>query len=331
MKKEDNCLNIFRLLSAFQVAFFHITYHLNILTPKYLNDVIAYFQGVPFFFMISGYLIYFSLERSKNYKEYIKKRFFRIYPELWLCIVLELISIICLYKITNIKYFIIFGITQATFFQFYTPQILRNYGCGTPNGSLWTICVLIQFYLIAYLLKKYLKNKNVIKHIIIIFFTLIFSTFGFYFKDIIPEIVIKLYSQSIFNYLYLFIIGMFIAKYNNKIIPVVKKYYLLFILISIISYIIKVDISNTSYGILIPTLYFISVLGFSYKFPKLNIKTDLSYGIYLYHMIIVNIFITYKLTKSIIYLIIVLVITVILAKTSQIISKKITSKIKKII
>ena len=110
---------------------------------------------------------------------------------------------------------------------------------------------------------------------------------------------------------------MLIAKYSDKILPILKKHYLLFLLISIISYIIKVDIPNSSYGIIIPVTYFLSVLGFSYKFPKLNINTDLSYGIYLYHMIIVNIFITFKLTNHIIYIFIVLLISIILAKISQ--------------
>ena len=45
-------------------------------------------------------------------------------------------------------YFILFIFCQSSIFQFWTPNFLRGYGCGTPNGSLWTIGILIQFYII---------------------------------------------------------------------------------------------------------------------------------------------------------------------------------------
>lgn len=322
----DNCLNIFRLLSAIRVFCFHAIEHLDITVPNYITSIIGFFQGVPFFFIVSGFLIYFSIERSKNYKGYLKKRFFRIYPELWLCVILELLSIICLYDITNFGYFILFGLTQATIFQFWTPNILRNYGCGTPNGSLWTMCVLIQFYLIAYHLKKYLDKKRLFKSIIIVGISLLLSFIKFYFKDNLPEIIIKLYSQSILNYLYLFIIGMLIAKYSDKLLPILKKYYYIFVLLFAIVYFAQIDIKNNAYGIIIPTVYFVAVIGFSYRFPMLNIKSDLSYGIYLYHMVVINIFMTFNLINNKYYMFIAFAITIVLAKASQMISKSISQK-----
>ena len=45
-------------------------------------------------------------------------------------------------------------------FQFWTPEALRGFGCGTPNGSLWTISVIVQFYIVAWFLKKLTRKKS---------------------------------------------------------------------------------------------------------------------------------------------------------------------------
>ena len=59
---------------------------------------------------------------------------------------------------------------QITIFQYYTPNLLRNFGVGTPNGSLWTIPVELEFYiLLHYCPKKFswtyfkLLNINVLR------------------------------------------------------------------------------------------------------------------------------------------------------------------------
>jgi peptidoglycan/LPS O-acetylase OafA/YrhL len=43
--------------------------------------------------------------------------------------------------------------------------------------------------------------------------------------------------------------------------------------------------------------------GFAYAFPKLNIRIDISYGIYLYHMVVINVFVQLGLTDRFVYLV----------------------------
>ena len=89
------------------------------------------------------------------------KRFWRIYPELWVAVAVEIIVLLLLYRQPiNWPQMGLFTFGQATIFQFWTPDFLRGYGCGTPNGALWTITVLIQFYFCAYLIYKWLHNKK---------------------------------------------------------------------------------------------------------------------------------------------------------------------------
>lgn len=141
--RRNNCINTIRLIAALQVAYGHITYHMGVTMPQWVEIIFGYFQGVPIFFLLSGFLIWDSVERSSNYPDYLKKRFWRIYPELWLGIFVEIVAIIILYGIPNIKQFVLFTVSQSTILQFWTPDSLRGYGCGSPNGALWTICVLI--------------------------------------------------------------------------------------------------------------------------------------------------------------------------------------------
>lgn len=98
MERASNCLNLVRLAAAFQVMFGHMIEHLGLPISGAVLRSAYFLRGVPIFFVISGFLIWFSIERSKSYGQYIKKRFLRIYPELWTAVLIELIVLIIFYE-----------------------------------------------------------------------------------------------------------------------------------------------------------------------------------------------------------------------------------------
>lgn len=73
--RKTNCINLIRLIAALQVMYGHIIVHMEIPNYEIINRVFGYFLGVPIFFILSGFLIWNSIERSKSYLEYIKKEF----------------------------------------------------------------------------------------------------------------------------------------------------------------------------------------------------------------------------------------------------------------
>ena len=87
---KNDCLNTIRLLAAIEVLYVHTLGHLGIGEIPLLSDFIHFFSGVPIFFTMSGFLIWWSVGRSKNFGEYLRKRFWRIYPELWVAVAFEL-------------------------------------------------------------------------------------------------------------------------------------------------------------------------------------------------------------------------------------------------
>ena len=267
--------------------------------------------------MLSGYLIWQSVERSHNYKSYLYKRFRRIYPELWLAVALEIIVMLALYEdhvpVGNLLLFIV---AQSSFFQFWTPGSLRDYGCGTPNGALWTICVLVQFYVCVWFIYKLLHKKKGSIWLFGIIGALLLAFLMQGTETFMPEILYKLLTQTVFFYLWMFLLGALIAEYKEKLLPIFKKYWLLILLLLTVYRMCSIKIPTPNYDIINTTFAFCGWVGFAYSFPRLNIKTDISYGIYIYHMTVVNAMIELGCSGNAFSVILALVITCLLAAIS---------------
>lgn len=302
MKKIPNSINTLRHLAAFQVMWGHMIVHLNVNFPvlgggfkldQIISSVLYFFMGVPLFFFLSGYLIWFSIKRTSNTKEYFIKRFLRIYPELWFAIIIEIITIIIFYK-EKIEWskLGLFLFSQSTIFQFWTPGFLREYGCGTPNGSLWTICVTVQFYIFIWIIRKFLYRRKLSFWVLSTFLLMMVSAYTEIIEGLIPDIFYKLYCQTIVQYLWIFWLGILVAEHVEKILPLLKKYWWLSIVVFIVWNIIKIDVYARGYPIFMVTISCLGCLGGAYAIPKLNIKKDISYALFIYHMIFVNVMIS---------------------------------------
>ena len=309
-----DCLNTIRLLAAIEVLYGHTFAHLEIDAIPVLGDFIHFFHGVPIFFTMSGFLIWWSIGRSRSFGEYLKKRFWRIFPELWVAVLVELIVLFLLYhEPINWPQFGAFAITQGTIFQFWTPDCLRGYGCGCPNGALWTVCVLIQFYFFAYFIYKGLHGKKLWVWFAAISLALAISLASPVIRGHLPETIGKLYGQTLLPYLWMFLCASLVAEKKDVMIPFLKKWWWAFVVVLLMKkYIIHWDI-DASYAIFGTLLLFLGMIGFAYSFPKLNIKTDISYGVYIYHMTVVNALITFGLFHNPWLFVLVLVVTCLLA------------------
>lgn len=195
----DNSLLLVKYIMTIIVIINHCMTHYNI--SSYNIGISA----VPIFFSISGFTLYLSLEKKGNSKQYFKKRILRIFPELWLTVILGSIIIVLQYpNVLKEREFYAFNLTQATFFQFWTPGCLSMYGCGVPNGALWTICVTLQFYILLYIFYPYIKKNTFKKDILILIVLIIINPCFSYLQYCLPEIMYKLVCQTIVPFMYMF-------------------------------------------------------------------------------------------------------------------------------
>lgn len=291
---ENNIFDIIRYYAMLQVMINHMAEHFKLQLPAVLQALIK-FQGVVILFALSGYLTAASLDRDSmngdiDKPKFLKKRFFRIFPEYWLCVLINTVVIFVLYSPKpNLKEGLIYVITQFGCLNFYTGEWLRGYGVGAPNGSLWTILVELEFYVIILLIWKWLRNKGIIT------WTLLLVVFaGMNYLSAIsgnPELlIIKLINCSIIPYLYMFMIGCFFYRFREKIFNYDSRLIAIIGVFFIAMYYLGDGLISGSY---LPLLSGISLAAmtiiFGYLFKiKLRAKTDITYGTYLYHMVVVN-------------------------------------------
>lgn len=325
-----NSLNTVRFLAAFNVFYGHAITHMNIIMPRYLNDFVSFFNGVPLFFAISGFLIWRSVGNSNSFIDYSKKRFWRLYPELWVAVVVEIVVLLLLYDhYIDWGKLILFALGQGTLFQFWTPDFLRDYGCGCPNGALATIGVLIQFYIIFYFFHKYLRNSNTRKWIILILLFVGISLCTPIIETKLPLVVYKLYCQTFIPFFWLFLVGAFVSYKYDTFIPMIKNYWYLFILIALFFYLSGFDIKGLRYGVFSSIFVFVGMLGFAYRFPQLNIKKDITYAFFIYHMTVINAMIVLGYSSRPQYLIMSAILSIIISYISTETVGKYSMKMKK--
>ncbi|MCW2545103.1 MAG: hypothetical protein JWM40_2655 [Frankiales bacterium] len=152
-----NNFDLIRLAAALQVVLYHGTTVFQVHLPRALHVALYSFPGVPIFFVVSGFLITGSLMRRPSVRQYALARVLRIYPGLWLCfaftvavaLVADAIGPGFLVSASGVSWIV----TQLTIAKG-TPSELATFGTGTMNDSLWTIVVELQFYVIALGLMK---------------------------------------------------------------------------------------------------------------------------------------------------------------------------------
>ncbi|CAM4197514.1 acyltransferase [Cytophagaceae bacterium 50C-KIRBA] len=323
-----NNFNLIRIFAAFQVALAHSGSHLGIKFPAGF-EIMSLFPGVPIFFTVSGFLIANSFYRNPHWKEYFINRIVRIFPGLWFCFIVLLLGLFATRVLTVetlfSSYFWRWVICQVSFFQFYTPDFLRTWGVGTPNGSLWTIPVEIQFY--AFLPGIYFVHKSLSKWNWQIFCTfLIVAVIGlnYFYQTLDPNLIFaKLYHITLAPFLAYFLFGYFSFIFWEHIRLWVEGKFLIWaviygVYIGIVYF--KLDLYDGSYypnvfGWISSIILSMLVLSAAFSNRALSDKilkgNDLSYGIYLYHMVVVNFIIDLKVTSNRLFL--ALSITFILA------------------
>ncbi len=304
---HHNNFDLIRLVAAAQVAVIHICEHLNIHLGKF-GDVLQLFPGVPIFFFVSGFLVSGSWERSRDLAKYTRNRALRIFPALWMCFA---VSVLLAAMFVDIPWtdpqFATWVAAQVSIGQFYNPEFLRGFGVGTLNGSLWTIPVELQFYIVLpvfYLLAA--KMGRWLFYALTIGAISVHTVFVTQFAGSDATLV-KLFGVSFLPWVGFFLFGVIAQQHwghLSRFFVGKVLYWLAAYLASAaaLSFVPGLIITGNSIGSQSAILLFGVVLSAAYTGPQLARRllggNDVSYGLYLYHMPIVNAVITMKLSSS---------------------------------
>lgn len=314
----NNCFDLLRLYSAFYVMTTHIMRHIRL---EEISKRFTWWNGVVILFCISGFLVPASMERSKGAWEFIKKRVLRIIPSLWVCIIIGVVIAAMFCGFTFDKTFAIWFSGQLGFIRdFPQPDFISNFGGGNFNGSLWTIIFTVQFYLITAAIYKFMKNRKIGVWIFVLALSMILNLIVPYLQQTLPETGRIIISHTCLPYFYMYFAGWFIYRYRDKIVPILSKTKILCIILFVARgiYCEVFDVRVGEYQDMIMVLLLcMMTIGFGYSFGKIRFKFDLSYGLYLYHMIVVDVFVQVGWVKDTKYIIAVYVLSLICSLASH--------------
>ena len=336
-----NNFDLLRLAAALQVVANHTIEELQIHQSVILSKMLHFsqlFPGVPIFFFISGFLISKSYESNHRLGEYAQNRMLRLYPGLVICVSVSFIFIyLSGYMATTNAGIFDWGLlylAKTTVVQFYNPDFMRAYGDGVLNGSLWTITVEIQFYILVPIIYTLFNLKNA-AHTNLIIVTLIllfllvnraYANIPFEYHDTASY---KLLRISFLPWFYMFLFGIFAQKnfsllhklLANNFVPIFVVYCLTAYIAS--SY--KLSFSNNISPVFFVPLA-ITAFSFAYSFSGISKKllrgNDISYGTYIYHMPVVNVMLYTGFHGSLSSALCAFLITIILALASWLLIEK---------
>jgi peptidoglycan/LPS O-acetylase OafA/YrhL len=203
------------------------------------------------------------------------------------------------------------------------------------NGSLWTIWRQVQFYILTPLIFKFFKKLRVFVQGI---FLLLFVAVNLWTPAILSALsgsMRSIYGISCLPYLYMYLLGCFVYLHKDRFVPLLCKMLpFTIILYGLVHWGIDLDHRFDWHYInpISAVLVIMVMFGAAYRFGKRRLRIDISYGIYLWHMAVLDILITvFGLQKSSILLFAATVfITIIMAIFSaELVEKPVMKLVKK--
>lgn len=159
MKRSERYLELdaIRGLAAIAVVFYHYTFRYPKLFP---NNFESHYQfsygnlGVELFFILSGFVIFMSIQKVKSPFEFLTKRFIRLYPTYWIAMIFTFLIVS------------IFGLAgkEVTINEFLINTTMLQYGLQIPSvdGVYWSLFHELMFYFLMAALFRFIKTKYLI-------------------------------------------------------------------------------------------------------------------------------------------------------------------------
>lgn len=229
-------LDGFRCIAILSVIFYHFFYRFRSPgegLPAYPYEPISlvkygYF-GVQFFFVISGFVIYQSMEKTETFSDFLQKRAIRLLPSLVVCSLVTLLFVEVadtsgdfkgLHSQTLLNFLPSITLIPPAFWNF----VLQSSDIGYIDGVYWSLWAEIVFYFSAACLFYY-NRKNFVRLWLLATLSLIClrvltsPKMYVYFPDQV-DVIFGVFYRSFFffniNYWVYFTLGIFFCSLYKK-------------------------------------------------------------------------------------------------------------------
>ena len=289
--KRIQFLDGFRGVAILWVVLYHTFSRWSHLTPFLNTDSKNLFLnngwlGVYLFFLISGFVILMTLKRSKNFSNFIKNRWIRLFPSMLVCVTIIYLTGSFFYERPEGIPKIVDVLPGLTFID---PFFYINYfhiKLSVLEGAFWSIFVEVKFYIFFGLMYFYLGLKKSIAGIFAMFlvYNLVFYMNFIYDNQYLKLLEMVFYKLG-FSYFGWFTTGTLVyLYYENKNI----KTLLLSLIIGVLSIIGLKENNVVTVLALLILIIFVSTI--KYEFLQKIIANKLflfigfiSYPYYLVH------------------------------------------------
>jgi len=272
-------LDVFRGIAAMSVILYHFTTRYNEIFDSETAFSFPYgWLGVPVFFILSGFVIHLTIDSCSSAKEFLVKRFFRLYPTYWIVIFCTLLIVF----ISGIN-------SKYSFFNFSYLDVLMNFtmwhqffGFNHIDGAYWSLLPELLFYLLMSFL---FVIRSINKYYLYNGLLLLLCCIHYVFPLPIVDKVLDL------HYVLLFMIGIaFYRIYTNKSTYLEHIFIFLNLLVGVFLY--NIAQPSTSIKLLFFLFLPIVLLYYLFIYGKLRFLTgikpliflgNISYALYLVH------------------------------------------------
>jgi peptidoglycan/LPS O-acetylase OafA/YrhL len=198
MDRRITTLDSLRGIAAISVVLYHYTSRFRVKFGHDFSSVYDFklgFYGVELFFIISGFVIFMTVEQCKDGYEFAFKRLTRLYPTYWLCLIISF----------TFLYFIGLDSPKPTIGEFLINLTMIQHLLHTQSvdGVYWSLLPELLFYLMIFLLAQ----SRAIKKIYIwggvwLAASIISSSLSLYYHDTFLKFAGLFYTGVIFYKIY---------------------------------------------------------------------------------------------------------------------------------
>lgn len=288
---KRNNFDLLRLLFAGTVCLFHAKELSGFQQINWISNALAADIAVKAFFIVSGFLIFMSYERSSSLKSYLTKRIRRIYPAYFVVVILCAIFLFAVstkdlagyFSVEWVKY-VLSNLVFLNFLHPSLPGVFESSQLSVVNGALWTIKIEVMFYMMVPVFVVIFRKFSPFWMLLLFYcLSVIYSEIMLIMAErtgsgLYAKLAIQLPGQLVF-----FLAGAFLYYY----FPLFERKIILFIAAAV--FIIALNLI-APLSALIPFALAVCVIFFGLFLYAGNVGRfgDFSYGVYILHFPIIQ-------------------------------------------